>query len=60
MGQANLALGRFDEAEQQFRLAQEESAFRAQATRGLQVVQQERRGAGLLRAPPATPPAPPK
>lgn len=60
VGQAYLALGRFDEAEQHLKLAQEESAFRAQATRALEAVQRGRRGAGLLRAPADTPPAPPK
>ena len=60
VGQAYLALERFDEAEQHLKLAQQESAFRAQATRSLEAVQQGRRGAGLLRAPAATPPAPPK
>jgi tetratricopeptide (TPR) repeat protein len=60
VGQAYLALGRFDEAEQQLKLAQEESAFRAPAERALVALQKARRGARLLRAPAATPPAPPK
>ena len=43
-GQAYLALGRFDTAEQQFKLAREETSFRAQAERALEAVQKGRRG----------------
>jgi hypothetical protein len=43
-GQAYLALGRFDTAEQQFKLAREEASFRAQAERALEAVQKGRRG----------------
>ena len=43
-GQAYLALGRFDTAEQQFKLAREETSFRAQADRALEAVQKGRRG----------------
>ncbi len=42
-GQAYLALGRFDTAELQFKLAREETSFRVQAERALEAVQKGRR-----------------
>ena len=50
-GQAYLALGRFDTAEQQLKLAREESTFRVQAERALEAVQKGRRGSTTRPAP---------
>ncbi len=47
VGQAYLALGQFDAAEQQLKLAREEKAFQAPAERALAALAKARRGAGL-------------
>ena len=46
VGQAYLALGQFDAAEQQLKLAREEKAFQVQAERALAALAKARRGAG--------------
>ena len=47
VGQAYLALGQFDAAEPQLKLAREEKVFQAPAERALATLQKARRGAGL-------------
>ena len=47
VGQAYVALGQFDAAEQQLKLAREEKVFQVQAERSLALLQKVRRGAGL-------------
>ena len=60
VGQAYVALGLFDAAELQLKLAREEKVFQVQAERALVALQKARRGAGRQPMPAATPPAPPK
>ena len=60
VGQAYVALGLFDAAELQLKLAREEKVFQVQAERALVALQKARRGAGRQPIPAATPPAPPK